>query len=68
MGGSSGQTQAMLSGIGVFPETLLLPRGNRTGVVVLTNSFNGPRAYRDIIPVVIGGEHPALARIEKYRL
>jgi CubicO group peptidase (beta-lactamase class C family) len=32
----------------------------RTGVVVMTNSGNGLKACAEIVPVAIGGDHPAL--------
>jgi CubicO group peptidase (beta-lactamase class C family) len=52
---------------GVFRNFAIASRKQRAGVVVLTNSFNGPKVYRDIVPAAIGGEHPALAWVEKYR-
>jgi CubicO group peptidase (beta-lactamase class C family) len=39
----------------------------KLGVVVLTNSFNGPEAYRKIVPQALGGSHPALAWVRSYR-
>jgi hypothetical protein len=35
--------------------------------VVLTNSFNGPEVYQQLILDVIGGTHPALAWVNSYR-
>jgi hypothetical protein len=35
--------------------------------VVLTNSFNGPGVYRQIIMDVFGGEHPAFDWVNSYR-
>jgi CubicO group peptidase (beta-lactamase class C family) len=52
---------------GVFRNFAIASRKQRTGVVVLTNSFNGPKVYRDIVPAAIGGEHPALAWVDRYR-
>jgi CubicO group peptidase (beta-lactamase class C family) len=52
---------------GVFRNFAMASRRQGTGVVVLTNSFNGPSAYREIVPAAIGGEHPALAWVEEYR-
>ena len=51
---------------GVFRNFAIASRKQRSGVVVLTNSFNGPRVYREIVPAAIGGKHPALAWVEKY--
>jgi CubicO group peptidase (beta-lactamase class C family) len=52
---------------GVFRNFAIAYRGENVGVVVLTNSFYGPRAYREIVPRAIGGEHPAFGWVERYR-
>jgi CubicO group peptidase (beta-lactamase class C family) len=51
---------------GVFRNFALASRKQRLGVVVLTNSFNGPKVYREIVPQAIGGNHPALSWVESY--
>jgi putative ABC transport system permease protein len=53
-------------------ESLLLSAlggvlGLLLSVVVLTNSFNGPNVYQDIVPAAIGGEHPSLEWVRSYR-
>jgi len=52
---------------GCFRNFAIAYRKQKLGVVVLTNSFNGPKAYRETVPQAIGGEHPALAWVERYR-
>ena len=52
---------------GVFRNFAIASSQHRTGVVVLTNSFNGPNVYQDIVPAAIGGEHPSLEWVRSYR-
>ena len=52
---------------GVFRNFAIAFRKQRSGVVVLTNSFNGPKVYREIVPRAIGGNHPAFAWVNAYR-
>lgn len=40
---------------------------SRTGVVVLTNSFHGPKAYQKIINTQTATPHPAFAWVDSYR-
>jgi CubicO group peptidase (beta-lactamase class C family) len=44
---------------GVFRHFAVAFRKQKIGVVVLTNSFNGPKAYMEAVPEAIGGTHPA---------
>ena len=37
----------------------------RAGVAVLTNSFNGPKVYEEVVPAAVGGVHPSLAWVQK---
>jgi CubicO group peptidase (beta-lactamase class C family) len=52
---------------GVFRNFVIASRKQRAGVVIFTNSFNGPKVYREIVPAVLGGGHPSLAWVEQYR-
>lgn len=52
---------------GVFRNFAIAFRKQRSGVVVLTNSFNGPKVYREIVPRAISGKHPAFAWVNGYR-
>jgi CubicO group peptidase (beta-lactamase class C family) len=52
---------------GVFRNFAVAFREAKIGAVVLTNSLNGPKAYRELIPKAIGGEHPAFAWVRSYR-
>ncbi len=52
---------------GVFRNFAIAVRHQRSGVVILTNSFNGPKVYREIVPRAIGGNHPAFAWVNAYR-
>lgn len=49
---------------GVFRNFAVAFKPERIGVVILTNSFYGPRVYREIVPQAIGGAHPAFSWIE----
>ena len=52
---------------GVFRNFAMAYRNQRTGVVVLTNSFNGPKVYKEIVPQALGGKHPAISWVEDFR-
>ena len=52
---------------GVFRNFAIAFRKQRLGIVVFTNSFNGPQAYGQIIPNAIGETHPAFAWVSSYR-
>lgn len=52
---------------GVFRNFALASKKERTGVVVLTNSFNGPKVYQEIVPAAVGGVHPSIAWVQSYR-
>ncbi|HVF88510.1 MAG TPA: serine hydrolase domain-containing protein [Blastocatellia bacterium] len=52
---------------GVFRNFAIAFKKQKIGVVVLTNSFNGPKAYREIVPRAIGGSHPAFSWVNGYR-
>jgi CubicO group peptidase (beta-lactamase class C family) len=52
---------------GVFRNFAIGFRDQKVGVVVLTNSFNGPQVYRQVIPEAIGETHPAFAWVNSYR-
>ena len=52
---------------GVFRNFAVAFRKQKIGVVILTNSFNGPKVYREIVPKAIGGNHPAFAWVNSYR-
>jgi CubicO group peptidase (beta-lactamase class C family) len=52
---------------GVFRNFAIAFKAQRTGVVVLTNSFNGPQVYARVIPSAIGETHPAFAWVNSYR-
>jgi CubicO group peptidase (beta-lactamase class C family) len=52
---------------GVFRNFAIAFRKQRRGVVILTNSFNGPKVYKEIVPRAIGGDHPAFAWVNSYR-
>lgn len=52
---------------GVFRNFAMASKKQRSGVVVLTNSFYGPKVYREIVPKAIGGTHPAFSWVESYR-
>jgi hypothetical protein len=52
---------------GVFRNFVIGYPRQRLGAVVFTNSFHGPKAYREIVPAAIGGDHPAFAWVERYR-
>lgn len=52
---------------GIFRNFAMAYRKQKSGVVVLTNSFHGPKVYREIIPKAIGGTHPAFSWVESYR-
>jgi CubicO group peptidase (beta-lactamase class C family) len=52
---------------GVFRNFTMADRKRKIGVVILTNSFNGPRVYREIVPKAIDGEHPSLPWVARYR-
>jgi hypothetical protein len=52
---------------GVFRNFAIAYRKQKVGVVVLTNSFYGPRVYREVVPQSIGGEHPAFEWVRRYR-
>jgi len=51
---------------GVFRNFAIASRRQRTGVVVLTNSFNGPRVYREIVESAMSSGDAALRWVEKY--
>ena len=51
---------------GVFRNFAIASRRQKTGVVVLTNSFNGPRVYREIVEAAMSGGDAALRWVEKY--
>jgi CubicO group peptidase (beta-lactamase class C family) len=52
---------------GVFRNFAIGYKNQKIGVVVLTNSFHGPKGYREIIPKAIGGTHPTFSWVERYR-
>jgi CubicO group peptidase (beta-lactamase class C family) len=52
---------------GIFRNFALASKKEAAGVVVLTNSFNGPKVYQEIVPAAIGGVHPSLAWVQSYR-
>jgi hypothetical protein len=51
----------------VFRNFAIASKKQRAGVVVLTNSFNGPRVYQEIVPAAVGRDHPSLAWVQGYR-
>jgi hypothetical protein len=52
---------------GVFRNFAIGFRLQKAGIVVLTNSFNGPQVYGEIIPDALGETHPAFAWVNSYR-
>lgn len=44
----------------VFRHLALAFRKQKTGVVILTNSFYGPKVYMQVLQEALGGNHPAL--------
>jgi CubicO group peptidase (beta-lactamase class C family) len=52
---------------GVFRNFAIASKKQRAGVVVLTNSFNGPRVYQEIVPAAVGRDHPSLEWVQGYR-
>jgi CubicO group peptidase (beta-lactamase class C family) len=52
---------------GVFRHFTMAGRRHKSGVVILTNSFNGPQVYREVVPKVLEGPHPSLAWVDRYR-
>ena len=52
---------------GVFRNFAIGFKDTGTGIVVLTNSFNGPDVYAPIISSATGGTHPAFAWVSSYR-
>jgi len=52
---------------GVFRNFAIGFQERKAGIVILTNSFNGPEVYRQIILDAIGGTHPAFAWVNSYR-
>jgi hypothetical protein len=45
----------------IFTGFALMDTKNRTGVVILANSVNGPQSYVPIVSRAVGGDHPSLA-------
>ncbi|MFN0103086.1 MAG: serine hydrolase domain-containing protein [Bryobacteraceae bacterium] len=52
---------------GVFRNFAIGYRRSRSGAVVLTNSFHGPKAYKKIVSTSTGGNHPAFSWVDEYR-
>ena len=52
---------------GVFRNFAVSFKEQKTGLVVLTNSFNGPKVYSRVVPEAIGGSHPAFSWVSNYR-
>ena len=52
---------------GVFRNFAVAIPAERTGIVVLTNSFYGPDVYRRIVSEATGRRHPAFAWLDSYR-
>lgn len=52
---------------GVFRNFVIGDRSSKSGVVVLTNSFHGPAAYRKVVSAVAGGDHPSFSWVERLR-
>ena len=52
---------------GVYRNFAIADRNSRSGVVVLTNSFHGPKAYQKIINAHTGLNHPAFGWVDSYR-
>jgi CubicO group peptidase (beta-lactamase class C family) len=52
---------------GVFRNFAMAVRSQKSGVIILTNSFNGPKVYREIVPKVLSGPHPSLSWVAQYR-
>jgi hypothetical protein len=52
---------------GVFRNFAIASKKQRAGVVVLTNSFNGPRVYQEIVSAAVGRDHPSLEWVQGYR-
>ena len=53
---------------GVYRNFALAFKRQKIGVVILTNSFNGPKAYMEAVPEAIGGTHPAFDFLQYQKL